>query len=547
MTQDPATGLYLPDGWERWPRHRKESLRQTLRTTRFRRTYRDDPVAFQHDCFRWDDLPRETGPTEYQDEIVADLLAHGRLAVRGPHGLGKTSTAAWLILWFSLTRDGEVDWKMPTTASAWRQLKRFLWPEVHKWARLVDWSKVGRDPFNEPRELQDMALSLGTGEAFAVASDQPAAIEGAHADELFYLYDEAKTIPDDTFDATEGAFSGAGADTGRLALALAMSTPGAPYGRFYEIHKRGRVGWRAKHVKLERAIAAGRVSASWVEERATDWGRGSALFKNRAEGEFAAGSEKSVIPLEWVEAAVERWRDAAVPTLEDEGSPGVHEGLRLPDELLGPMTCVSADVSDQGVDQTVLAIRHGPAIAELRTLPFDPDLMETTGAIAGVLRARTVEGEPPPFAVVDSIGIGAGVKSRLRELKDEGELAGAVVGFDAGAATDATDSTGELGFENRRAEAWWGMRDRLHPSRGDGLLLPPDDEMIADLTTPTWKQTSRSRILIESKDDLRKAERLGRSPDKGDTVVMAFSARPPKRARATGAGRRRLPGAEMPL
>jgi hypothetical protein len=42
----------------------------------------------------------------------------------------------------------------------------------------------------------------------------------------------------------------------------------------------------------------------------------------------------------------------------------------------------------------------------------------------------------------------------------------------------------------------------------------------ADLASPTWKLTPRG-IVIESKDEIR--ARLGRSPGKGDAVVMALS------------------------
>jgi hypothetical protein len=42
----------------------------------------------------------------------------------------------------------------------------------------------------------------------------------------------------------------------------------------------------------------------------------------------------------------------------------------------------------------------------------------------------------------------------------------------------------------------------------------------ADLAAPTYEVSARG-ILIESKDDLRK--RLGRSPGKGDAVVMCLS------------------------
>src|SRR4051812_37494026 len=82
----------------------------------FKTTYEYDPVAFVHDCFTW--KPGQ-GPTFYQEEILASLVEKKRACVRGPHGLGKTALMSWIILWFSLTRDGD-DWKIPTTASAWR-------------------------------------------------------------------------------------------------------------------------------------------------------------------------------------------------------------------------------------------------------------------------------------------------------------------------------------------------------------------------------------------------------------------------------------------
>ena len=52
------------------------------------------------------------------------------------------------------------------------------------------------------------------------------------------------------------------------------------------------------------------------------------------------------------------------------------------------------------------------------------------------------------------------------------------------------------------------------------------DTLLGDLTAPRWKMTSGGKVLIESKDDIRK--RLGRSPDEGDAVVMIIHARPPR-------------------
>jgi hypothetical protein len=451
--------------------------------------YRHDPVAFVRDCLVWGE---GEAPSAYQNEVLQALVDHRRIAVRGPHGLGKTAVAAWVILWFALTRDGD-DWKIPTTASAWRQLTHFLWPEVRKWTRRLRWDKIGREPFDSRTELLSLNLRLRTGEAFAVASDVPELIEGAHADCLLYVFDEAKSIADATFDAAEGALAGAGADTAAEAYALAISTPGEPAGRFYDIHKRkpGYEDWAARHVTLEETIDAGRVSREWAEQRRRQWGEQSAVYQNRVLGEFAASDDDGVIPLAWVEAANERWRQ-----WDEDSKP-----------LLEQLTSVGVDVARGGEDRTVLALRYGSVLSELRRYSRE-DTMTTTGRVAGILAQHG------GTAIVDVVGIGAGVVDRLRELRRS------VVAFGAAEHTDQRDRSGELGFTNKRSAAWWGLRERLDPSNGDAIALPPDDELIGDLTAPHWRVMSGGKIMIESKDEIRK--RIGRSTDDGDAVVQAF-------------------------
>jgi hypothetical protein len=260
-------------------------------------------VAFVQDLLSW---PAGDAPRSYQLDILRHL-PRGRVCIRAPHGVGKTTLAAWAILWFALTRDGS-DWKVIVTASVWRQLKDFLWPEVKKWAARLRWDRLGRCPFT-PDELGYLSLRLRTGSVITVASNTPAYIEGAHADHLFYVFDEAKAIKDDIFDAAEGAFSGAG-QPGHEALALSISTPGAPMGRFYDIHARrpGHENWWPRHIRIEEAVEAGQVGAVWVREHAALWGETSPIYRNRVRGEFAADDADGVIPLTWVEAAIERWQ-----------------------------------------------------------------------------------------------------------------------------------------------------------------------------------------------------------------------------------------------
>jgi len=124
---------------------------------------------------------------------------------------------------------------------------------------------------------------------------------------------------------------------------------------------------------------------------------------------------------------------------------------------------------------------------------------------------------PGALAVVDEIGVGASVVDRLREQQY------AVEAFNASATAPGRDRTGELVFLNKRAWAFWFLRDALDPASDPSptLALPPDETLLEDLCAPQWKKTSAGRIQLEEKEQIKK--RLGRSPDVGEAVVMAVA------------------------
>lgn len=445
--------------------------------------YAYDPVRFVTECIRF---PAGEKPAPYQLRILETLGDRHRVAVRGPHGMGKSALASWVILWGVLTSP---DVKVPTTASSWRQLTKFLWPEVHKWAGRLDWQKIGRARFGRDELLQlNLRLSM-TREAFAVASDNPAYIEGAHAGRVIYVFDEAKAIPDPVWDAAEGAFS-----TGE-AYALAISTPGEPQGRFYDIHKRkaGLDDWAAIHVKLSDAIDAHRIDPDWADQRRAQWGGDSAVFQNRVLGEFAAQSDDGIISLADVEAANERWY-------------AQQEAARLT-----PLDALGIDVARYGEDATVFAHRHGNTITELRKYG-KISTMETVGYTVGIMEVQT-----SAYCVVDEVGVGGGVVDRLNEIG----LTSRTVPFIAGERTEFRDRSGEIGFVDMRSAAWWNLREMLEPTNGYEIALPPDDQLIGDLTAPRAVMRSGGKMKVESKDDIRK--RIGRSTDCADAVVQAFA------------------------
>lgn len=453
---------------------------------RFRQTYWNDPVGFARDCIMWE---ANDGLTIYQKDILHNLPRQKRISVRGPHGLGKSCMAALSILWFALTRDG-ADWKVATTASAWRQLEKFLWPEVHKWARKINWPRVGREPFALSQELLSLSLRLRTGEAFALASDDHNMIEGAHADHMLYVFDEAKAIPEATWDAAEGAMVNANS------YWFSISTPGTPSGRFYDIQtkKSGYGDWWVRHVKTQEAIMANRITQQWVDARKKQWGETSSVFQNRVAGEFASEDENSVIPLNWIEAANlrwERWREQT-PVGEE-----------------GKIEQIGLDVARQGSDQTVFAFRTGHIITELQKFSKS-DTMETAGRAVAYLNEH-----PNAQLIVDVIGIGAGVYDRTYE-----QYPYRVSPFNAGESTTIMDKANVWGFVDQRTASWWILRELLDPANGLEICLPPDDELIGDLAAPRWKVVSNGKIRVESKEGIK--ERLRRSTDSADAVAQAF-------------------------
>ncbi len=388
------------------------------------------------------------------------------MAARGPHGLGKTALASWAVLWFAFTHP---EAKIPTTASAWVQLRKYLWPEIHKWA-----VKAGQHETGAPLDLFTYSLKVGcTCEAFAVASDRPDLIEGAHAAHLLYVFDEAKAIPEPIWDAAEGAFASGDC------YALAVSTPGGRSGRFYDIHRRARgyEDWWVRHVTLDEAIAAGRVSPDWVEARSRQWGDSSPIFRQRVLGEFPDQEKDALVSLAWMEAARER---ELVP---------------------GEAAVAGLDVARFGDDDSALVLRSGPVVLSAETWKGQ-DTMYTAG--------RALAAGAP--VNVDVIGIGAGVYDRLRELNHP-----------CSPINVADPALDRERFENRRAELFWNLRERLERGEIDLSRLDPDayDRLSGELTSMSFKYSSTGRTMIEPKADIK--ARCGRSPDLADALALAFA------------------------
>lgn len=203
-----------------------------------------------------------------------------------------------------------------------------------------------------------------------------------------------------------------------------------------------------------------------------------------------------VIPTAWIAAAQARWTPQAPHNV--------------------PMCAMGVDATGGGTDPFVTAMRHDGWYAPLievagKDIPRDRIGKHCAGLVVSHrLHDATV--------IIDmGGGYGGSTFETLSENLDSREI----VAYKGAEATTRRTHDKKLGFYNTRSAAIWGFREALDPAQegGSPIALPPDPQLVADLTAPIYEIGSRG-IKVENKDDV--CARLGRSTNKGDAVVMAW-------------------------
>jgi hypothetical protein len=511
--------------------------------------FEDAGVDFQGDPVRWiKDTLREHIWSK-QAEILISVRDNRYTAVHACHGVGKSFIASRTIAWWISTNDVE-DVYVVSTAPTARQVEAILWREIkkaHKKGQLAGRINQGNQPL---WKIDGVEVGMGR----KPADHDAHGFQGIHARKVLIVVDEACGVPKLLWDAIDALA------TNELSRVLAIGNPDDPGTHFREICQPG-MGWNVIRIDALRSpnmcvseidrldsvelgltarmyevlreagiqpsteevpddVRPMLTSPLWVVERAKRWGTNSALWTSKVRGLFPDSNMEGVIPLGWVERAIERWME-----WQDAGAP----------ELPGH-TVVACDVARFGDDMTAMCKRQGDALYSVHRFS-GLDTMETANVLMRSDPRTDMTGKTPKLApldtphlhfVVDVIGIGAGVVDRLRhemKARREGGHMPQVEAFNASEQHHRMDRNGEFGFFNNRAAAWWNLRELLDPSQpgGSRIMLPDDDQMRADLCAPKWvlsESGSPPKIKIEPKEKIR--ERLGRSPDTGDTVVMAF-------------------------
>ena len=455
--------------------------------------YADHPVEFVEDIIG-------ATPDEEQAKILRSVAQNQMTSVRSGHGVGKSTVEAWTVIWFMVTRPFP---KIPCTAPTQHQLFDILWAEVSKWLRH---NKALADEIVWTKEKVYMKGYPEEWFAVARTASKPDALQGFHADDVLYIIDEASGVDDSIFEPVLGALSTPGAKL------LMCGNPTQLSGFFYESHNKNMSSYAAFHIDGRKSS---RVSQDFVQTIIRMYGEDSDVFRVRVAGDFPLQEDDIFIPLPLVENSI-----------MTEFSP-----RKKPDSIH-----IGCDVARFGDDRTVIGYKIDEK-AEFYKKRQGQDTMKTADDIVMlgemlVQRYRLSPDVDDPIPVkVDDGGVGGGVVDRLRQMKRNApeklwwlEIYPVIFG----------QRIKHKHYHDSTTYMMSVVKKLLQPYDEDGhkkpveLILPDDDDLVAQLSGRKYGLTETSKIKVESKDAMKKRGRP--SPDEADCVLLlCLPVKPPKK------------------
>lgn len=451
--------------------------------------YASHPVEFVEDIIG-------ATPDEEQAKILHSVFANPMTSVRSGHGVGKSTVEAWSVIWFLCTHPFP---KIPCTAPTQHQLFDILWAEVSKWIR------NSKALSNELILTKEKLYMRGYSEEwFAVArtASKPDALQGFHAEHVLYIIDEASGVDDTIFEPVLGALSTPGA---RL---LMCGNPTQLSGFFYDSHHKNRASYSTFHIDGRKSS---RVSQDFINTIIRMYGEDSDVFRVRVAGDFPLQEDDIFIPLPLVERSImTEYTPSIIPST-------IHIGC---------------DVARFGDDKTVIGYKVDEK-ASFHKKRHGQDTMKTADDIVQLgqeLVSKYHPTDPIPVKIDDG-GVGGGVVDRLRQIKrNDPERFWWLEVYPVKFGQRIKHKY----YDDSTTYMMSVVKQLLAPHDENGqpkpvqLILPDDDDLVAQLSGRKYYITEQSKIRIESKDAVKK--RGQPSPDEADCILLCcLPVKPPKR------------------
>lgn len=442
--------------------------------------YYDNPKAFLEDMLDMD-------CDDWQGLVASDVANYPKVAVKSGQGVGKTALEAGLIIWFLVCRPYS---KVIATAPTMQQLYDVLWAEISKWLNsskvkaLLTWTKT------------KVYMNGDSERWFATAktATKPENMQGFHEEHMMIVVDEASGVVDPIMEAILGTLTG---EDNKLLL---MGNPNRIDGTFYDAFNKDRDKFRTHTVSSRSSKRTSKDNIAMLESK---YGVDSDVVRVRVDGNFPKGALDSFISLETVELAL----GSKISQEEVTASKVLHVGC---------------DVARFGDDKTVISPR-----ISTKVFPFRKFVKKSTMETAGnVLRCCKEYMNLYPnitqcIIKVDDSGVGGGVTDRLKEVVREEGLPYQVIPVNNGDA--ATDDY----YFNLGGQIWGHIKELLEVNFSNNMQgketqieLPNDPEMIKQLSVRKYHMTSKGKIQLESKKEMK--ERGLGSPDTADALSLAL-------------------------
>ena len=435
--------------------------------------YWDDPVAFVQDVL-------QAEPDVWQVETLTALAGKPKVSVRSGQGVGKTALEAWAVIWFLCCRPSP---KIICTAPTRQQLHDVLWAEIAKWLEgtlvknFLKWTKT-------------KVYMIGNEErwfATARTATKPENMQGFHEDYMLFVVDEASGVADNIMEAILGTLSG---QENKL---LMCGNPTRTSGVFYDSHHRDRMDYHTLKVS---SYDSNRTNKDNIASLLRKYGEDSDVSRVRVFGDFPKAEPDAFISLFEVEKAIRR-----EVYVDEDGDISIPESAVL---------SIGVDVSRFGSDETVIYSRIGKKVLGFESFRGQ-DLMRTTGEALRISREHMRTYSKLHCTInVDDTGLGGGVTDRLNEVVYE---EGYNITINACNNGDSADNDA---YDNWGTQSWATIKELL-----EDIELPDDDELVAQLTSRKYHLTSKGKLKLERKKDMKK--RGLPSPDRADGLVLAFA------------------------
>lgn len=412
---------------------------------------------------------RHLGLDLYQWQVQAlEDIGRGVMGGKPPtslvaaNGAGKTQRViAVAILWFL--------WRYPKgtcpiTSGSWMQVEKQLFPALHSFRHLPifkGWT------FNQT----EIRTPQG-GQAVGFSTDNPGRAEGWHPrhgqdiDPVFYVVDEAKTVPDGIFEAI-----------GRCTLRfhLKTSSPGAPSGNFY----RSQTSEASMHrvVKATSFDCPKNIDPLKIERDKRLYGEDHPVYRSMHLAEFTEDTDRLVLSANQLTKAIQ-----AQPKPDINGE-----------------VVAFADFA-AGRDENSLGVRRGN-VARLVRAWKETDTMQ---AVRQFVKLFESEGLKPGQIWGDADGMGTVFCDALAEL-----------GWHINRFHGGQPATEKEEYANLISEVWHvGAREI---ERGRINLGEVDPITFDQLTSRRSEWNETGKLRLESKEKMR-AKGI-KSPDRGDCVM----------------------------